>query len=104
MLKEKNLVEAMEIVEKEGVDVTMSLEDVAKLHTEMEIAERAYDEQADLVKKHNNEVYAPMCAKKKELEVKMHVLRIKFQKVVAKNPSFEALIKLARKQAAKKGK
>lgn len=104
MLKEKNLVAAMEIVEKEGVNTNMSLEDLAKLHTDMEIAEEAYEKQAAIVKEHNNKVYAPMCAEKTKLEVAMHVARIKFEKVKAANPAFASLVKLAQKAAKKTGK
>lgn len=104
MLKDKNLLKAMELVEKEGVDVAMPLESLAELHTELEIAERAYEEQAELVKKHSKEIYSPMCEKKTELEIRMQALRIKFAKVTAANPSFAALVKLAKKQAAKRGK
>ena len=100
-MKEKNIEKAMEIVNAEGVDVKMSLEQLAELQVEKEVAERAYQQQADIVKQHNKAVYAPMCEKKMELEVRMHVLRLKFQKVVATNPGFAALVKLAQKQAKK---
>lgn len=102
MLKDKNLLKAMELAEQDPVDVKMPLEQLAELHADLEIAERAYDEQAAVVKKHNNEVYAPMCAIKTELEIRMQVLRIKFAKVTAANPSFAALVKLAKKRATKK--
>ena len=104
MLKDKNLVKAMEIVEQEGVDTTMSLEKLAELQVEMEVAETAYEQQAEVVKKHCKEVYTPMCEKKTELEIRMQVLRIKFQKVTAHNPGFAALVKLAKKAAKKTGK
>lgn len=104
MLKEKNVVKAMELVEKEGVDVNMPLEKLAELHTELEIAEKAYEDQVEIVKKHSKEIYAPMCEEKTRLEVRMQALRIKFAKVTAANPSFAALVKLANKTAAKRGK
>lgn len=104
MLKDKNVVKAMELVEKEGVDVNMPLEKLAELHTELEIAEKAYEDQAEIVKEHSKTIYAPMCEKKTELEIRMQALRIKFAKVMAHNPGFAALVKLAKKTAAKRGK
>ena len=104
MLKDKNVIKAMEILEKEGVDVKMPLEKLAELHTELELVTNEYETQAEIVRVHNNEVYAPMCAKKTELEIRMQVLRLKFTKVTATNPAFAALIKLAKKTAAKKAK
>lgn len=102
MLKDKNIVKAMELVEAEGVDVNMSLEDLARMQVELEIAERAYEEQFKLVKEHHNTIYGPMCETKTQLEIAMHKLRIKFDKVKSKNPGFAALVKLAAKTAKKK--
>lgn len=98
-IKDKNIhaAEALLAKVKIGELKDLTIEEVAKLAIETDAVEKELKLQAALVKKHVNDIYAPMCAKKKELEIKFAFLSAKLEKVKEVNPSVGAIAKLVGK-------
>ena len=96
MLKDKNYQRALELVEAEPTP-KLTIEQQAELIADLKVATDAYNEQDRLVKAHYKAVYEPMCAKKAELEIRMHELDIRVSKFVANNPAADAMVKLVMK-------
>lgn len=98
-IKDKNLQAAnLQVANLKEADLKkMTIEEMANLALETEATEKALKVQASLVKKHVNEIYAPMCARKKELEIKFAFLTAKLDKVKAVNPQLAAISKLMSK-------
>ena len=98
-IKDKNLFAAQAQVDalKESDLKKLGIEEVAKLAIEADAVERELKTQAALVKEHVHKVYGPMCAKKKELEIKFAFLSAKLEKVKEINPNVAAIAKLVGK-------
>jgi len=98
-IKDKNLYAAQTQVDalKDADLKKLTIEEVAKLAIETDSVERELKAQAVLVKKHVHEVYAPMCAKKKDLEIRYAFLSAKLEKVKEINPAVAAIAKLVGK-------
>lgn len=92
MLKEKNLQVAMDLVEKNPTG-KMTAEQVADMIAESIVAEREYNKIANEVKEFYNTVYEPMCARKREAEIKMHELRLRIEQIQNQNVAQDALVK-----------
>jgi hypothetical protein len=98
-IKDKNLFAAKAQVDDLKVaDLKkMTIEEVAKLAIETDVIEKELKAHAKIVKDHVNQIYAPMCAKKKELEIKYAFLSAKLEKVKEVNPAVGAIAKLVGK-------
>ncbi len=96
-IKDKNLhaAEAMMAKVKPGELAKLTIEEVAQLAIETDRVEKELKVHAKLVKDHVNQIYAPMCAKKKDLEIRYAFLSAKLEKVKEVNPAVGAIAKLA---------
>lgn len=72
----------------------LKIEQVAQVAIEVDAVEKALKAQAKVVKDHVNQIYAPMCAKKKELEIQYAFLSAKLEKIKEVNPTFAAIAKI----------
>ena len=103
MLKEKNIAKAKELVEAKPTG-KLTIEQQAELIADLKVAKDAYEEAAAATKAHYKEVYEPMCARKAELEIRMHELQIRIDQITDGNPAADAMVKLVMKALKKKTK
>lgn len=95
-IKDKNVNAANERLakEKESKLKDLTIEEIAAIAIQCEATEKQLRAHAALVKKHVNEVYAPMCAKKRDLEIELAYLNAKLTKIKQLNPALAAVAKL----------
>lgn len=103
MLKEKNIAKAKELVAAKPTG-KLTIEQQAELIADLKVARDAYEKQAALMKDHYKTIYEPMCAKKAELEIRMHELQIRIDQITDGNPAADAMVKLVMKALKAKSK
>lgn len=103
MLKDKNIEKAKAIV-AESPTGKLTLDQQADLIANLKLAKDAYFEAAKATKEHYKEVYEPMCARKAELEIRMHELQFRIDEITEGNPAADAMVKLVMKALNKKKK
>lgn len=103
MLKEKNIAKAKDIVAANPTG-KLTIDQQAELIADLKVAKDAYEAQAELTKRHYKEIYEPMCAKKAELEIRMHELQIRIDQITDGNPAADAMVKLVMKALKAKAK
>lgn len=70
------------------------LVELINLMTRLHDANKAHDEVAAEVKKMHNEIYAPLCERKKELRLQVQDLNDKIQALKDEHPQVVALAKM----------
>lgn len=94
MLKDKNFQKALELVNADPTPAKLSQEAQANLIADLKVAKDEYEKQAAAVKLHYNTVYEPMCAEKARLEIRMHELTIRVEKLAVNDQAFAKMMKL----------
>lgn len=97
-IKDKNVAVAKaQMAKVKDADLKeLTIEQLVALAMELEANEKALIAQAKVVKDHVNKIYGPMCAKKRDLEVKVAFLTAKLERAKAVNEKFTGLVKLSK--------